>query len=1250
MEEKNEFDTNYTILYKNAYLLNQPAKYIILQSDGTYVTVFDVVKYRLSLPDATLYKVWNSFEKTINAFSLIEFCYIYYGSVILDKGDKTEALKNINGLIEDVNANVATDVYENNQEVKRFESLTELNESFSFWRKKYIQERDKDISIALNILNVQNKLKETEPTPITNLQITNVTLEYTTKYEDRIPNKYDGITIFDSMETNIFVPYIQWNDPNGQKYYKVYESEDMKNYEVILNQQFRKINSLYFLVMVDEPGETLTKKTYTKCAYSFETNKLRISIPVDRKEKVFDRIRKVLPVIELENEKEFSLKGKFDMHGLKLDMSSFHFLLLNDDDPYLGLNSILSTYLYIDETKTSIINRDFISLRYKTIEPPDEDEFEVEEAENEISSAAMLSLREDDIEIDVVKVKSREILDQFKLVFERLITIYMEYKEPTEELIDSAVPEEKVKQEQVEKKEKKLAALKAIAPDVFAKGQKGYARKCACNRQPIIVDDVEAVDWRNKTFPRGEDDYYRQIGIFPPPNPSGDTKISPMFKYVCPDDESPYPTVIENNESNKEKYPFVPCCALDDSISNPKSSYNLYYEGQQQKDAGGSKGYKVNTMKVLAYETRGSIPKQVQDLLSSVYKDQKFEFERYGVGRSPNSFIHCVLIANQDYEYRGLNQEGKELYCVQKRVELLEKFKDMSIFKQELFDMNDEEIRSMILDTSSFFDPSLFYRAVEEVYNVNVFVFNPGNEDHPEPFIELPRHRLMHIRPINQERMSLIIIKHMGGESEDLKYAQCELIVNSGGILNAPEMTSPKKARGRPAKADKIEKKVEFLFSETMTTMLFRSLQISLRNYLFTFKSIDKYEKEVELRFDPYMKIQWLDVFKAPFEFAYQNIDNYGKARSFTLKFGNEEKTLHITLFVPPTQPLDLPHDNKIYYSEPEVVKRIFGIPIKTTGDGYWYPAIGFEYGFFVPCKDEASPGESSNQIPIQIQFAKEMNRKPNPIENYRNTKKYAKILIDLIIWGLRSNGILNLSDFVERFDSFVKVDDSVSSDAFPTVVYRKLPDVGNFGTLTALWPEYFLKTNKIRLNKTLYEKLKVYLKRYYTDFDGLSLPPNPYLNNVYEYEWDFKAHPHTRVLIGQNHFEAWNAYYRVKKNTGSIVYTRINKDMIMNSAEPILFKDENTSKIYVIQNVKGRLKEKALFLSNHWKEYKFNFGYDPPIDEEASAKTYAVYGITYDDKLYLQYARNLKEESSKEYLQVLEFDPGFFAALLPVH
>ena len=107
---------------------------------------------------------------------ILLYCLIYYGLVVKDKSDKNIALKNINDLITDVNSNIASDTYENNQEIKKFESLTELNESFSFWVKKFNIETEQDKKIAVNILSVQKKLSETEPTKIFNLQITNVTL------------------------------------------------------------------------------------------------------------------------------------------------------------------------------------------------------------------------------------------------------------------------------------------------------------------------------------------------------------------------------------------------------------------------------------------------------------------------------------------------------------------------------------------------------------------------------------------------------------------------------------------------------------------------------------------------------------------------------------------------------------------------------------------------------------------------------------------------------------------------------------------------------------------------------------------------------------------------------------------------------------------------------------------------------------------------------------------------------------------
>lgn len=1233
MVERNDFDTNYTLLYKNAYNLGEPAKYLIQNPDETYTTIFEVIQDKLKT--LSLLQIWNGLSKNDTNFSLIEFCYIYYLIIQKQKRSKAEALNQIDTLINLINDETDTELYENNIRFMKFESVNILDESFRNWYKKYREEYERDVKIFSTILEVQNRLSATEQSDVINLELTNATFEFKTSFEFRTPTIYDGLIVFDQMENNIYIPYIQWNNSNGVKYYKIYENDDIKEYEVLFNQQFRKINTLYFLVMVDEPGKTITKKTYTKCVYSLETNKLKFSVPIRRKEILIERIKQVLPNVILKEEKETNLKGSFKIPSFRIEPSSLHFLLLNDDDPWFELNSILSTYLYIDETKTSIINRDFISLRYRTNEPPEDDD-EIEDLEMQGISAAMLSLREDEDTINIVKVKSREILKQFLNIFSRLITIYNEYKTPISELIDSATPEEGEKKEESEKKEKKLAALKAVAPDVFIKGQKGYARKCACNKQPIVVDEIEAEDWKNKIFTRGADSYYRQIGQFPPGSEN------PKFRFVCPDDEIPYPTLIENNESNKDIYPYIPCCAAEDNISNPKSFYNRYYEESSNIKEGGFKGYKINTLKVLPFESRGNIPKQIQDLLVSINPDEKYIFERFGVGRSPNSFIHCILNAVQDIKYREFDAIGKEEYCVKFRKSLIDKFDSFNIFKQELYDMNDDEIKELILKTDQFFDPALFYRGLEELFNINIFVFQPNREDLNEPSFEIPRNKLMHIRTYRPERYSLIIIKHMGGEAEDLKYPQCELIINSGDIVNKEVQLASKQKRGRPPKGEKEQKKVEFIFDQSMTELLYSSFQKSQTKYLFTFYSKDKYNKEVEVRQEPYTKIRWDDVFEAPITFAYQTIDNYGKTRSFTLNIGSK---LMMTLFIPPTQPLNLPVRKEIYYSQPEVVRTIFGEPLKTTKDGFWYSVLGFEYGFFVPCENKV---ELINPIPIQLQFAKEMNRKPNPIENYRNVKKYTKLLLDLIIWGLRSNGVLNLKDYEERFDTFVKVGKEVPSDAFPTLIYRKLPDVGNFAYLNGWWPEYFRKDNKINLNPILYEKIRIFLKRYYIETDGLSIPPNPYLNDVYEYEWDFTPRPHTRILIGETHFESWNNYYKNKKEKTNEIKLSISPEGLYNNFEPFLYKDIKTSKLYIIQNVKTGLLEKALFLCNHWRKYKFNFGMNPPIEEELKEEPYAVYGLSVDNKIILDYVRNIKD-ASKEYFQVLFLGNNYYMAMLPL-
>ena len=62
------------------------------------------------------------------------------------------------------------------------------------------------------------------------------------------------------------------------------------------------------------------------------------------------------------------------------------------------------------------------------------------------------------------------------------------------------------------------------APDLFVAG---YARKCLCQFQPIIVPDDEIEAWKNKTFVHKGIEYERQVMQFPPEDPK--------WNFVCPD-------------------------------------------------------------------------------------------------------------------------------------------------------------------------------------------------------------------------------------------------------------------------------------------------------------------------------------------------------------------------------------------------------------------------------------------------------------------------------------------------------------------------------------------------------------------------------------------------------------------------------------------------------------------------------------------------------------------------------------------
>jgi hypothetical protein len=89
-----------------------------------------------------------------------------------------------------------------------------------------------------------------------------------------------------------------------------------------------------------------------------------------------------------------------------------------------------------------------------------------------------------------------------------------------------------------------------------------------------------------------------------------------------------------------------------------------------------------------------------------------------------------------------------------------------------LYDVDIKDIKDNFLVTE-FLDPKLYYRLLEEYFNVNIYVIT-------NKLVEVPKYTLFHARPVRSYRPTLLIYKHQN---------QCELIINDNQYLYHDDMT-----------------------------------------------------------------------------------------------------------------------------------------------------------------------------------------------------------------------------------------------------------------------------------------------------------------------------------------------------------------------------------------------------------------------------------------------------------------------------
>ena len=768
----------------------------------------------------------------------------------------------------------------------------------------------------------------------------------------------------------------------------------------------------------------------------------------------------------------------------------------------------------------------------------------------------------------------------------------------------------------------KIERLKEMAPDLFVTG---YARRCQCVVQPIIVADDEIEAWQNNTFVYKDTVRQRQIMPFPPDNP--------RWNFVCPNDATPFPGVRLNKDLlNKDIYPCVPCCFKDDQMDpQAASKYNECYKGRpkkaEEKTTTTKETHKIKTDKILAPGRYGYVPKSIASLISK-YSEESVDISRLGVPSTVNSLLHCVSVAIEDKTYLSLGTiEQKEAYVSNIR-NIIAKQTLPTLIKQEMYDFSDEEIKEQLADPNVFLDPNLFYRGVEQAYNINIYVFSPPDKEDENTLasFELPRFKLFHVQAPRNERQAVLVFRTWGAEADALTHPHCELIVDK----------------------DEDNNRITYKFGPDMNRLLHDALTTLNRTITWELNEIPNQPTQIIARNNIYSRENYYYLLnKLP---THQLIDGYGKTRGFIFPAAGQ----NVTMIVPSTQPENLPL-GKVSRVGHEIATSIFGPPRAVTKndgnvDGLWYQVLDLDFGIYIPI----NPTTGYTNLPVGPTNPL-VEEGVDVVKRVRKLRRDLDTIIQIIKWLYLLSG-LNVSDFVNQYMLIgnIKPEDSAMVYNLSNIGI-KLPEANNvtegLNQIKLLAPTLVQSGNGtdrlFMYNQKIFDGILYYLKKY----DYERKPRNPVIPKIIYRsdisEEDFIHQRRVAIFTNEQDMNTWINTLDKLSFKNIIIEDTLNISNALR-AEPYLYISP-TGNIYMIQNVVTGDRMRAINVGYYWYLYKINLGHTAmEFDTETLGNTpvYVVYGIS--PALAPIITENHAGDST-QYLQVLSYGSGQYAAMLPL-
>jgi hypothetical protein len=1346
---KTPYDSSVSYHYKEAVHLGVPVRYVIIEPttgrlsffvevfdldehpDAKFTTIFSYIRQLVEAnPVMTLSQIWDNISQFQgDTFSPLELVYIWLHALPEYRIQNDAVFAQIIAFLQSVG------------EESPYANMAGFLEYYrDNWLPRFQADLLKDRQIVEKFTLAQEQISRIPPLNHSGIELDSIMVSYDFSFENNpLPD------IFNTSFTDYVIPFIQYNieplkgrEESEERYYKVYKGRSVDaqpNYNniVIPPERAKRGQTIYLNIWtgsaegedegeLEEDARIGKKEAFLTSSISYLPDQKVVRVTIDApytsevdQNTIIDRLHQHVPGLPRPPERAISenrISGSFTVYNINIIDEIFLHLVMN--------NPLFNTYLYVEESQKSFAVKQRLIIHYRgAISDPtgtsraavsatiSEDRIPRGEKIiilNELGQPVQYVVPNPEglvvIRVKMTKASSRRVANQFVNILSRLFRIYVqeggallnEYLRfiPDYQLVINQKMQElaggletvQPGQETGLESESRITQLQKYASDIFVKN---YARQCQKPLQPrgISANEIPAAE-RRTFINRSGIAEARQVLPFPPSNP--------RYFFVCPNDKYPYPGVKVNKTlSNKHEYPFIPCCFQINQVSRAGSNWNLYVSGGEPRAAktNARSSHEIKTDKSLPPGRFGFVDSMVVNFIRK-YSDESGEIRRYGVPRSTNSFIHCVALGVEDPNY--VNSPDREAWVSQVRTNLFNLRIRPELLRQEMFDMTNDDIIEHATNEDEFFDPLMYYRAMEELFDCNIYIFALNDKDRrtgqETSLLQLPRHKYFHVHPPVPRSKNVLIVRHWGSESDDLEYPQCELIL------------------------DRLSYGIRYNFDEEMNRLLYPALafvgrtltwQITPERSSGTVERSPIEPDQLVARQNMYSVLNYKMIF-GNIQINGQVIDSSGKARMFALlpQWGNVEHTavspLQVYVNVPPTAPLNVPEfrPEEIGRSLPpyERTVELFGEPVSVTTStdgryltGLWFPAGDIQFAFYCPCtefpmvdflKSYPNINTSSELAALTVSIPRESDRPGGTsLDRIREFRRASNFIIQIVQYlYLVAGRPTDLDTFMASIAGMLPQENKVDSALIYNMrgLKRVLPEGPDVQTvlvqLSAQLPKVFPSGRLLIYDDAMRVGVRYNLWKWARDIQDLPIDISTYreLKDYYSSKQDFDVGPQEFILSSLQEYNSWSSVYvpssnlqqRSIQNLKDNIQTKLNPNAF-SYKEPYIFQksgnttigtslDPRDDRFYLIQNVTGGEFLRAIQVANTWFLEKKNTGFNTAPYSAPAAPVHVIYKISQGSSTVVE--TNMTNGNAR-FLEILNYgNPaggGLYAAMLPI-